>query len=182
MKGLRIAGLLVLSLGVMFAIGVIIGILAGVEPNIQAILWYVARVLFKYAAIMVVAILLIWLIAKYLLNTSIAEMIASMHNQVRVQDQENLSPAVVLGGLLFAVTMIFSLAHAITFQIYLYDVLTKGSLGLLVGTAMVAAVARMVGVRSADHFAELFHEPSNNQIVIFVMIALNAAVLVAMMS
>lgn len=163
---------------VLFAIGSVVGLYTGVALNVYGILWYAARVLVKFAAVMFVFLLCAWLAANSL-GTSLGQMFASMREFKK--GQENLSPVVVFGGILLAVAQIFGFAHATTFPVYVYDVLTKGGLGLLLGLGLTMVFARLARVHELG-FAAFFHDERNNQIVILIMLAFNVALFVAMQS
>jgi len=163
-----------------FVCGLPFGIMAGVAPTFAGVLWFLARVAIKFVALLLVGRILTSFVARGLLGTSVGEMFASMH--ATVANQENLSPAFVISGLGLATAQIFAFAHAATWQLYCYEVLTKGAVGLLLGLFFAMYQSRRAGVVSADHFAEFYNNPENNQIVLYVMVMLNVAMLIVMQS
>lgn len=167
-------------LAAMFVVGTAIGMLGGITPNLAGILWFVCRVVLKFIGAIVLARLLTGIVCSQILGISYADLVKALHQ--RIDSQENLSPVFVLGGILLIAVQIFALAHATSTTVYFYDVLTKGSVGLLIGLVFTMIQSRRVGVVSAGHFADFYHDSSNNQIIAYVMLAMNAAVLVAMMS
>lgn len=180
MKGFRFLFLTGLVLVAVFTVGSLIGLTAGVVPNVTGILWYVMRVVVKFTLASVVFAILAWFVAIQL-GMTFSKLLGSMHDRAEYP-QENLGPVVILGGLLLAMGQIFSFAHASTFQVYVYEVFTKGSLGLALGIVATALIAWIVGVKSFARFTDLFADPKNNQLVIFLMIAFNTGVLIAMLS
>ncbi len=180
MKSFRFLFLTGLVLVAVFVVGSLIGLTAGVVPDVTSILWYVVRVVVKFTLASVVFAILAWFVAIQL-GTKLSKLLTSMHDRADYP-QENLSPVMILGGLLIAMGQIFAFAHASTFPVYIYEVFTKGSVGLALGIVATAFIARVVGVRSFSHLTQLFYDAKNNQIVIFVMIAFNTAVLIAMLS
>ncbi len=180
MKGFRFLLITGLALPAAFVIGCVAGLSAGVTPNPAGIISYVLQVLVKFVLVGVASAALMWL-AAIQLETTLPKLLSSMHDRAEYP-QENLGPVMILGGLLLAMGQIFALAHATTFSVYLYEVLTKGSVGLALGIVATALIAFVVGVRSFNRFTELFNDPKNNQLVMFLMIAFNTAVLVAMLS
>lgn len=180
MKSFRFLMTTGIILLVAFTIGSIVGLSAGVTPNITGIMAYVGQVVVKFTLAVAVFFLAAWIVAIHL-GTTLGRLVASMHDRADYV-QENLSPVAVLGGLMLAVGQIVALAHASTFPVYMYEALTKGSVGLALGILATAVIGVFVGVRSFNRFTEFFYNAKNNQLVIFMMVALNTAVLIAMLS
>lgn len=170
----------ILTLIVMFAIGIPFGFAAGVAPSLSGIAWFLGRVVIKFAAVLLFGRLFTFLVANRLLGTTVSAMYESM--KTNIADQENLSPVSIIGGLGVATALIFALAHATSFQLYMYEVLTKGSIGMFVGLLFATYRARHAGVLSASQFASFYRDPGNNQIVIYVVTMFNVAIFLAMMS
>ena len=141
-------------------------------------LTFVLIVAIKFVAILAIGWLLQSWFSRSFLGVGRTDLARAMHDHVA--NQENLSPVIVLGGLLLAVAQIIAFPRVTTLALYTYDVLTKGSLGLFIGMMFALFEARRIGVKSVSNFAEFFHDPSNNEVVAYIMLVLNVAVLVAM--
>lgn len=180
MKSKGFAPILILALVAMFILGLPFGIWAGVSPNFLGILGFLGWVVLKFLSVLFFSRLFTWLVASKLVDTTLTGMFNSM--RVHVTNQENLSPMFVISGLAVAIGLIFALAQAPTFPLYMYRVLTKGSVGLLVGVVFAAYQARRAGVNSSSSFAFFYNDPGNNQVVAYVMTMFNVAVFLAMLS
>jgi hypothetical protein len=171
----------IVLLVITFIVGATIGLSAGVVTNMAGVLSLVFQVSVKFVLIAVSATLVLMFVSRSLLGRPMRALFASMHDRV-TQLQENLSPALVLGGVLLAVAQIFAFAHASTFALYFYEALTKGSLGLGLGIIATVVISRLVGISSTGYFLDIFDDPANNQLVLFLMVVFNVAVLIAMLS
>ena len=180
MKNLSFPIVSMLALVATFALGLPFGFMAGVAPSTVGIFWFLAHVAIKFVAVLFFGRLITSLVASLLLNTTVASMFAAM--KVKVPNQENLSPVIVICGLGTAVALIFAFAHASSFPLYLYEVLTKGSIGMLIGLVFAIYQSWRAGVMSSSQFAAFYRDPGNNQIVAYVMTMFNVAVFLAMLS
>jgi hypothetical protein len=168
-------------LTVTFIVGAVIGLTGGVVTSIAGVFSLVWHVLVKFSLVAVCASLVLMFVARNLLGRSMRSLFASMHDRAPIE-QENLSPALVLGGVLIAVGQVFAFAHASTFGLYFYEALTKGSLGLGLGIITTMMIARLVGITSTGYFLDMFDNHANNQLVLFLMMVLNVVVFIAMLS
>jgi hypothetical protein len=180
-KGLTLPFIMqfLITLIIMFSLGVIVGIIAGVSPNPLTIMWWALRVILKFGCTWVTFIALASVIARGLLGTTLRDLFLQMHDKVALQ--ENLSPFALTAGLLIALAQVFS-PHAATLPLYFYEVLTKGALGILLGFVATVFVAWTNNVKSLREFDELFNKKDNNQLVLFLVVSFNVAVHFAMTS
>ena len=165
----------------LYVIGVLFGLIAGVVPNVAHVLSYALRVALTFGLVCVGSLFLASQLSKHAVGKPLQSLIDSMHDDAG-EDQENLSAFAVLAGSFVAFGMIFAFANGATIQLYLYNALSKGSLGMIVGLLGTMWFARFViGVESVGRFSELFESPRNNQAVLFIAVLFDVAVLTAML-
>lgn len=163
------------TLIVLYVIGLLIH-----PANLSNQLTFVLWVLFRLVMFAALAVLLNLAFYTAVLRQTPRDILMGLRRFEHSTGLENLSRAFVLVGLLMIAAQLVGWPLATSMKGYLYEILTKGSLGLLLATAVTMFGALFLGIKSVDHFAEYFNDPRNNQIVLVVMALVNLAVFIAM--
>jgi hypothetical protein len=144
--------------------------------NIGTQLVYVLWVLFRVVVGAVLFFILDFAFNTLILNQTPGEIVAGLRRFEHATGIENLSRAFLTGGMLFMAAQIAGWPLGSSISQYMYEVMSKGPIAILV--TMFGAL--FLGIKSIDHFAQYVEDPRNNQIVLVLMILVNAVVFLAM--
>jgi hypothetical protein len=148
--------------------------------NIGTQLVYVLWVLFRVVVGAVLFFILDFAFNTLILNQTPGKIVAGLRRFEHATGIENLSRAFLTGGMLFMAAQIAGWPLGSTMSQYMYEVMSKGPIALLVAILVTMFGAFFLGIKSIDHFAQYVEDPRNNQIVLVLMILVNAVVFLAM--
>lgn len=172
-SGVQFAVLMTIVLAVFYALGVLVAP-AGVVPNVLAQVAFALVVVIKTLLVLASSTIAILVVFTQVLDMKVGEILPSLRKA------ENLSYGVMAGAIAGVMAIAVSFSTGATLQLYLYALLTKGAIGLLLDGIVVFVVARTVGVTSMDELAVYAKTVDNNQMIIFLAVVANVIMLVAM--
>lgn len=98
----------------------------------------------------------------------------------KFDEDHNLSYGLIAAGLVGVCAIAVFMASASSFQLYVYELLTKGSVGLFFSIVVTVIAAVFFGIDSMDSFRDYVEAPANNQKVLLLMVILNLVMFGAM--
>ena len=149
---------------------------ANVGTQLMFILWFVFRVVVGA----VLFFILDFAFNTLILHQTPGQIVAGLRRFEHESGLENLSRAFLTGGLLIVAAQLAGWPLGTSMSLYLYEVMSKGPIALLVAILVTIVGALFLGIRSIDHFAQYVEDPRNNQIVLVLMILVNAVIFLGM--
>jgi len=143
-------------------------------------LTYVRNLVMMIGFFAVLGGFLLFAVVTGIMHKSLSSFFAGLRRTSHVSGFENLSRAFLLIGILGLAAQLVGWPSTTGLNAYFYELLTKGSIALLVVLAFLSAWSFLLGLNTVDHFVAYFDEPKNNQIVFAVMGMANLLMFLAM--
>ena len=158
----------------------LIGLAINPAANFGFQLAYVGRVLIQFLIFAVLAAALIFMFYALVLHKPLGQVVTDLKRFEHPDGVENLSSAFLMLGMLMIAAQIVGWPTAVSLKLYLYEMLTKGTIGLLLATAITVLGAFVLGLNSVEHFVQYLEDANNNQVVLVLMGLVNLAIFIAM--
>lgn len=140
-----------------------------VAPNIQvssntlnSVGEYLTKTGVKFFLAVVISFLEIWVVFKHVLDTKLSEL------KVKLKEHHNDSYAYIIFGLVTSVVVMLAAVGDATPQYFLYQILTRGTVGFAIATVFTVIFAKVFGMKNMDEFRYWINEKDNNSYAIIV--------------
>ena len=144
--------------------------------NVGTQLLFVFWVLFRIFVGAVLFFILDFAFSTLILHQTPGQVVAGLRRFEHKNGLENLSRAFLSGGIIFMAAQLAGWPLGSSMSQYLFEVMSKGSIALLIAIGVTMFGALVLGIKSVDHFAQYVDDPRNNQIVLIVIVLVNAVI------